>query len=184
MNLVWQPDKLLFVPNHCFCWKTKQLERDYKSPEVRNRCVCRTWISWPTKSKETWNQNADLVTSNFMDKGGRWVEKQSLFGSQNCNDVVNRVSTEPWEGWSQTDYEARSVARCWGWWDHSEKMVVKRRIWKSERSNSSFHDSAYFFSFFFSDESLMNPALLFIVERWRMVGRWLRMVVENFWWEW
>ena len=25
------------------------------------------------------------------------MEKQSLFGSQNCNDVVNRVSTEPWE---------------------------------------------------------------------------------------
>ena len=35
---------------------------------------------------------------------------------------------------------------------------------KSERSKSSFHDSVCFF-FFFIDEFLMNPALLFIVER-------------------
>ena len=41
----------------------------YRRPEVRNRCLCWTWISWPTKSTEAWKDDADLVMSNFMDKG-------------------------------------------------------------------------------------------------------------------
>ena len=43
------------------------------------------------------------------------VEKQNLFGSQNYNDTMRRVSTEPWEGWFQTDYEAILIAKCWKW---------------------------------------------------------------------
>ena len=37
---------------------------------------------------------------------------------------------------------------------------------------------------FFSDEFLMNPALLFIVKRRRMVVVQSRMAVENFWRDW
>ena len=39
--------------------------------ELRNKCLCWTWISWPTKSEEAWKYNANLVMSNFMDKYGR-----------------------------------------------------------------------------------------------------------------
>ena len=46
-----------------------------------------------------------------------------MFGSQNYNDVVRRVSTEPQEGWVQTDYEAILVARYWEWWSYSEKWL-------------------------------------------------------------
>ena len=34
------------------------------------RCLYWTWISWPTKFKEAWNDNTVLVMSNFMDKCG------------------------------------------------------------------------------------------------------------------
>ena len=39
-------------------------------------------------------------------------------------------------------------------------------------------------SVFFLDKFSMNPALLFIVERWRMVDGYLRMADENFLWKW
>ena len=57
-----------------------------------------------------------------------------------------------------------------------EKEVLKIK----KKKKSLFHDSVCFF-FSFLDEFLMNPALLFIVERRRMVDGQLRMSVENFW---
>ena len=51
------------------------------------------------------------------------------------------------------------------------------KIWKKQIFIS-------WFSVFFLDKFSMNPTLLFIVERWRMVDGYLRMADENFLWKW
>ena len=101
-----------------------------------------------------------ILWTNVVVKG----EKQNLFGSQNYNDVVKRVFTKPWEGWFQTDYEAISVARCWEWWGHSEKW-----LWKGGLENLKEANLHFMIQCVFLDEFLMNPALLFIAERWTTV---------------
>ena len=49
--------------------------------------------------------------------------EQSLFGSENYNDVVRKASIEPWEGWVQVDYKEILVARYWEWWSYSKKWL-------------------------------------------------------------
>ena len=61
---------------------------------------------------------------------------------------------------------------------------MRKKTLKFERSKSSFHDSmcvCVCVCVCFLDEFLMNPALLFIVERRKMVVVQLRIAVENFW---
>ena len=49
VNLVWKPNKLLFVPNLYLCCKTKQLEKDYGVPKAVRKLLELGYerFSWP-----------------------------------------------------------------------------------------------------------------------------------------
>ena len=73
--------------------------------------------------------------------------KRNLFGSQNYNDVVRRVSTEPWEDCVQTDYEAIVDAKCWEWWSYSEKW-----LWEGGSKNLKKADLHFMIQYVFLDK--------------------------------
>ena len=77
---------------------------------------------------------------------------------------MRTVSTEPWEGWFQTDYEAILIARYWEWWNYNEKW-----LWEGGFENLKEANLHFVIHCVFLDEFLMNPTLLFIAERWKMV---------------